>query len=129
VRKNAAGVERRAPKKRVVLSVFGYPVSEPRLRVLSMPDELGLPGWRLTPHARHMMERRGIDAGMVRGVLLDPTQRIGQRSNRQVLQRRMSLGDPPVEYLVRVFVDVTRSPAEVVTVYRRSMIWKYWEAP
>jgi hypothetical protein len=29
-------------------------------------------------------------------------------------------------YLVRVFVDVDRSPAEVVTAYRTSKIDKYW---
>jgi hypothetical protein len=29
-------------------------------------------------------------------------------------------------YLVRAFVDVDRSPAEVVTVYRTSRIAKYW---
>jgi hypothetical protein len=28
----------------------------------------------------------------------------------------------------RVFVDVDRSPAEVVTVYRTSRIAKYWRA-
>jgi hypothetical protein len=31
-------------------------------------------------------------------------------------------------YLVRVFVDVDRSPAEVVTVYRTSKIEKYWRS-
>jgi hypothetical protein len=30
-------------------------------------------------------------------------------------------------YLVRVFVDVDRDPAEVVTAYRTSKISKYWE--
>ena len=30
------------------------------------------------------------------------------------------------EYLVRVFVDIDREPAEVVTVYRTSKIGKYW---
>jgi hypothetical protein len=29
-------------------------------------------------------------------------------------------------YLVRVFVDVDRQPAEVVTVYRTSKVSKYW---
>jgi hypothetical protein len=29
-------------------------------------------------------------------------------------------------YLVRVFVDVDRRPAEVVTVYRTSKMEKYW---
>ena len=31
-----------------------------------------------------------------------------------------------LEYLVRVFVDVDRDPAEVVTVYQTSKIEKYW---
>lgn len=30
-------------------------------------------------------------------------------------------------YLVRVFVDVDRDPAEVVTVYRTSKVEKYWK--
>jgi hypothetical protein len=30
-------------------------------------------------------------------------------------------------YLVRVFVDIDRSPAEVVTVYRTTRIAKYWK--
>jgi len=29
-------------------------------------------------------------------------------------------------YLVRVFVDVDRSPPEVVTVYRTSKVERYW---
>jgi len=31
-------------------------------------------------------------------------------------------------YLLRVFVDIDRSPAEVVTVYLTSQVGKYWEA-
>jgi hypothetical protein len=31
-------------------------------------------------------------------------------------------------YLVRVFVDVDRSRAEVVTVYRTSRVAEYWRA-
>ena len=30
-------------------------------------------------------------------------------------------------FLVRVFVDVDRDPAEVVTAYRTSKISKYWK--
>jgi hypothetical protein len=33
------------------------------------------------------------------------------------------------EYLLRVFVDVDRTPAEVVTVYRTSKIEKYRSQP
>lgn len=92
-----------------------------------MLDELGVPGWRLTPHARQMMDRRGIEIGLVRAVVLHAEQRISQGPGRQVLQRRVLLGDSPVEYLVRVFVDLDRSPAEVVTTYRTRKISKYWE--
>jgi hypothetical protein len=35
-----------------------------------------------------------------------------------VLQSRMTIGLGAKEYLIRVFVDVDRKPAEVVTVYR-----------
>jgi len=31
-------------------------------------------------------------------------------------------------YLVRVFVDMDRHPAEIVTVYRTSKVSKYWRA-
>jgi hypothetical protein len=31
-------------------------------------------------------------------------------------------------YLLRVFVDMDRRPAEVVTVYRTSNVAKYWKA-
>jgi hypothetical protein len=37
------------------------------------------------------------------------------------------MGEPPKEYLLRVFVDVDRNPAEVVTVYRKSQVSKYWQ--
>jgi hypothetical protein len=29
-------------------------------------------------------------------------------------------------YIVRVFVDIDRSPPEIVTVYRTSKVGKYW---
>jgi type III restriction enzyme len=32
------------------------------------------------------------------------------------------------EYLVRVFVDIDRTPAEVVTAYRTGKVFKYWRA-
>ncbi|HVO22038.1 MAG TPA: hypothetical protein VMW56_00255 [Candidatus Margulisiibacteriota bacterium] len=36
-------------------------------------------------------------------------------------------GEPPKEYILRVLVDVDRSPAELVTVYRTSKASKYWQ--
>jgi hypothetical protein len=79
----------------------------------------------LTPHALFEMARRGIPESVVNQVLSAPEQRFPVRPGRDVLQSRMAF--PDGVYLVRVFVDVNRTPAEVVTAYRTSKIEKYWE--
>ena len=78
----------------------------------------------ITPHAAFEMGRRKITERIVNAVLAAPEQRHSVRYGRDVLQSLTSFGDKT--YLVRVFVDVDRSPAEVVTVYRTSQIAKYW---
>ena len=77
----------------------------------------------ITPHAAEEMDRRGIDAETVQLVLSAPDERHSVRQGRDVLQSRIEIGGKA--YLVRVFVDVARQPAEVVTVYRTSKIGKY----
>jgi hypothetical protein len=72
------------------------------------------------------MERRGIDRTIVHRVLAAPEQRHSVRTGRDVLQSRITFGDKV--YLVRVFVDVDRKPADVVTVYRTSSRARYWRA-
>ena len=79
----------------------------------------------ITEHAALEMNRRGIPQDIVRQVLNAPEQRHGVRIGRDVLQSRIVLPNDRI-YLVRVFVDVDRQPAEVVTVYRTSKIDKYW---
>jgi hypothetical protein len=59
-------------------------------------------------------------------VLAAPEQRHVVRPGRDVFQARISLVELPKTYLVRVFVDIDREPAEVVTAYRASKIAKYW---
>jgi hypothetical protein len=78
----------------------------------------------LSPRAQGEMVRRGLDEAIVRRVLTAPEQRLPVRPGRDVLQSRLDMGGK--RYLVRVFVDVDRVPAEVVTVYRTSRIDKYW---
>ena len=80
----------------------------------------------ITAHAAFEMARREIDATVVRGVLAAPGQRYAIRPGRDVLQSTMTFEGKT--YLVRVFVDVDRRPAEVVTVYRTSNVAKYWRA-
>lgn len=78
----------------------------------------------LTSHASAELQRRGLDETLVRRVLAHPEQRVAVRPGRDVVHSRIELAGR--RYLVRVFVDVDRSPAEVVTAYRTSKIAKYW---
>jgi hypothetical protein len=80
----------------------------------------------ITPHAASEMQRRKIAEAVVLGVLAAPEQRHTVRPGRDVLQSRITFANKT--YLVRVFVDIDRNPAEVVTVYRTSRIAKYWRA-
>ena len=80
----------------------------------------------LTEHARWEMQRRDVTETEVAMVLQTPGQREEVRPGRCVYQSRLRFRESPTEYLVRVFVDVDRTPAEVVTVYRTSKVAKYW---
>jgi len=80
----------------------------------------------ITSHAAFEMLRRRIEERVVRQVLAAPEQRHAVRAGRDVLQSRIAFSGKT--YLLRVFVDIDRDPAEVVTVYRTSRIAKYWRA-
>jgi hypothetical protein len=80
----------------------------------------------IKPHAQLEMKRRQIAEDQVALVLSSPEQMEEVRPGRNVYQSRLTLSDPPQTYLLRVFVDIDRDPAEVVTVYRTSKIQKYW---
>lgn len=80
----------------------------------------------ITPHGRFEMKRRGLDEKIVDRVLKAPEQRYNVRPGRDVLQARIEKDPGGKRYLVRVFVDVDRHPAEVVTTYQTSKIEKYW---
>ncbi|GMT42778.1 MAG: hypothetical protein IEMM0002_1189 [bacterium] len=82
--------------------------------------------YEITPHAAFEMKRRGMSNQVVEQVLINPEQRMDVRSGRIVLQSRISMGGQKKTYLVRVFVDVDKNPAQVVTVYRTGKITKYW---
>ena len=81
----------------------------------------------VTPHAAFEMRRRGVNTDVVQQVLSRPEQRLDVRPGRVVLQSRFTIGEPARVYLIRVFVDVDRHPAEIVTVYRTSKVAKYWQ--
>jgi hypothetical protein len=80
----------------------------------------------ITEHAHLEMKRRGLTEELVQRVLSSPEQWMDVRPGRVVLQSRIRMGEPAKTYLVRVFLDVDRRPAQVVTVYRTGKISKYW---
>ena len=77
-----------------------------------------------TEHAVIEMGRRGLEGKDVEALLRNPGQRLELRPGRVVLQSKYLEGG--ADYLLRVFVDIDRTPAEVVTAYRTSKIAKYW---
>lgn len=91
-------------------------------------DAIPVKGFVITEHARFEMARRGISEEQVRAVLGAPQQVIETRPGRQVYQSRVTIGRPPREYLLRVFVDTDRKPAEVVTAYLTGRVDKYWRS-
>ncbi len=79
----------------------------------------------ITKHASDQMFRRRITEEQVRDVLKRQEEIVQVRPGRIVVQAVNTTGAPPTGYLIRVFVDIDRTPPEVVTVYRTSKIEKY----
>ncbi|MBI3793775.1 MAG: DUF4258 domain-containing protein [Nitrospinae bacterium] len=75
------------------------------------------------------MRRRGISNAVIEGVLNNPGQMFEVRPGRMVCQSVLAFPPDGKRSLVRVFVDVDRNPAEVVTAYRTARIEKYWREP
>ena len=78
----------------------------------------------ITDHATTELKQRRLSMEVIDGVLRNPEQRLEVRPGRVVLQSRIQ--ESGSENLVRVFVDIERAPAEVVTAYRTSKVSKYW---
>jgi hypothetical protein len=77
----------------------------------------------LTKHAVLRLAKRQLTESDVRQVLATPEQIEEVRPGRVVAQGLVS------GYLLRVFVDVDRFPAEIVTACRTSKIEKYRVQP
>ena len=76
-----------------------------------------------SPHAMAQMIERQIEAAQVRAVLDAPEAVLEVRPGRVVAQGVIEAAGR--KYLLRVFVDVDRKPAQIVTVYRTSKMDKY----
>lgn len=91
-----------------------------------MPPIQPITRYYLTEHAQLEMARRQISESEVARVLASPEQSIWVRPGRIVFQSRIQTTESHKAHLLRVFVDIDRIPAEVVTVYRTTKLEKYW---
>lgn len=82
----------------------------------------------LSEHVRQQAARRGINEAIVRAVAEAPEQVVRIRDGREVRQSRVPFPPSGIQYLVRVFVDVSPEFETVVTAYRTSRIEKYWRS-
>ena len=81
---------------------------------------------QLSDHARAALGRRSITEAQLRAVLRTPQQVVaGNRPGRKVAQGTVTLGDPPLRVLLRVVVDLTCNPPEVVTAYAITQFRRY----
>lgn len=82
-----------------------------------------------TVHAREQMRKRGIAEEVVWDILAEPESILPVRTGRIVVQGIVTQGEQRRLHLVRIFVDVDRTPPEIVTVYATSKIAKYRSIP
>ncbi|MFM6975725.1 MAG: DUF4258 domain-containing protein [Sphingobacteriaceae bacterium] len=75
-------------------------------------------------HALGQIQLRGIDIQKVMAILEDPSQRI-QEDGLTVFQGLITENGRPM--LLRIFVNLLKQPPLVVTVYKTSKIYKYWQ--
>ena len=81
---------------------------------------------QLSDHARTALRRRSITEDQVRAVLRSPQRVVaGNRPGRTVAQGAVTVGEPPLKVLLRVVVDLTRNPPEVVTAYATTQFRRY----
>ncbi len=80
--------------------------------------------FNLSDHAKEQIEDRDIPTEMVLKVVKNPEQKYNTEIDETVCQSKVIFGEKT--YLLRVFVNFTKNPPIVISVYRTSKIKKYW---
>ena len=76
-------------------------------------------------HAISRLKRRNIAKELVHEIIARHPEKFETQDKRILIQDKISLTDPDGDYLLRIFIDIDRTPAEIVTVYFTSKIDKY----
>jgi hypothetical protein len=80
--------------------------------------------FNLSDHAKEQIEDRDIPTEMVLEVAKNPEQKYNNEIDETVCQSKVIFGEK--SYLLRVFVNFTKNPPIITSVYRTSKIKKYW---
>ncbi len=75
-------------------------------------------------HVKEQIEDRNIPTEKVLEVAENPSQRYNHDVDETVCQSKVVFDEKA--YLLRVFVNFTKKPPVIISVYRTSKIQKYW---
>jgi hypothetical protein len=78
-------------------------------------------------HALEQMQRRGIKQEDVEVAVLQPDQKLIDADSPDITIYQSLLNESGRIFLLRVFVNTTKDPNVIVTLYRTSKIQKYYQ--
>ena len=81
----------------------------------------------LTRHAQAEMLRRHIPETLVNQIAQSPGQIVKEQGD--ILCYQSISHEEDKSYLIRVMINPTTDPVQIVTVYKTSKIDKYWRMP
>ena len=79
-------------------------------------------------HAEEQMLRRGINRKDVETVVLRPDQTLADNENKDITVFQSLIKENGQMFLLRVFVNTTKLPNVIVTLYRTTKMQKYYES-
>ncbi|MDR2844110.1 MAG: DUF4258 domain-containing protein [Candidatus Symbiothrix sp.] len=82
----------------------------------------------LSQHAEEQMLRRGIDKKQLLDVLESPDEIVNDETNEDIRVYQSIFKENEQLFLLRVFVNINKQPNMVITVYKTTKIYKYYEA-
>ena len=82
----------------------------------------------LSKHAQEQMQRRGINREDVLLTVLQPDQMVADDEDTEVIIYQSIMKENGQIFLLRVFVNKDKCPNVVVTLYKTTKIFKYYES-
>ena len=81
--------------------------------------------YKFSKHALEELQNRNIPIEIAEGILSMPQQVLFEGDNKKIRQSIVVQGE--VQYLIRIFIAIDKTPNIVITLYKTSKILKYWK--